>query len=130
MGQFDDPISLVQTVSDVAALDLPDDAPVAYITQTNAQRRRYTAVIQALHNRFENVRAQTSIDICYATQNRQAAVRDLSKLADVILVVGRQEQFQLKSLREIGEEAGIPSYLWRTSRTRSEWVRGRGERWD
>jgi len=127
MGQFDDPISLVQTVSDVAALDLPDDAPVAYITQTTLSVDDTRAVIQALHNRFENVRGPDVDDICYATQNRQAAVRDLSKLADVILVVGARNSSNSNRLREIGEEAGIPSYLLADGRELDpEWVRGAG----
>ena len=125
MGQFDDPISLVQTVADVAALDLPDDMPVAYVTQTTLSVDDTRAVIQAIHDRFENVRGPDVSDICYATQNRQAAVRDLATLADVLIVVGAKNSSNSNRLREIGEEAGIPSYLVADGRELDlEWVRG------
>ena len=125
MGQFDDPVRLVQTVADVAALDLPDDMPVAYVTQTTLSVDDTKAVIEAIHDRFENVRGPDIDDICYATQNRQAAVRDLTKFADVILVVGAKNSSNSNRLREIGEEAGIPSYLVADGRELDpEWVRG------
>ena len=125
MGQFDDPVRLVQTVADVAALDLPDDMPVAYVTQTTLSVDDTRAVIEAIHDRFENVRGPDIDDICYATQNRQAAVRDLTKFADVILVVGAKNSSNSNRLREIGEEAGIPSYLVADGRELDpEWVRG------
>jgi 4-hydroxy-3-methylbut-2-enyl diphosphate reductase len=125
MGQFEEPVSLVQTVADVAALDLPDNAPVAYVTQTTLSVDDTRAVIQAIHARFENVRGPDVNDICYATQNRQAAVRDLSKLADVILVVGAKNSSNSNRLREIGEEAGVPSYLVADGGELDlDWVRG------
>ena len=127
MGQFENPISLVQTVADVAALDLPHDAPVAYVTQTTLSVDDTRAIIQAIHDRFDNVRGPDVSDICYATQNRQAAVRDLTKLADVILVVGAKNSSNSNRLREIGEEAGIPSYLVADGGELDlDWVRGAG----
>jgi 4-hydroxy-3-methylbut-2-enyl diphosphate reductase len=125
MGQFDEPVSLVQTVADLVALDLPNDMPVAYVTQTTLSVDDTRAIIQAIHDRFENVRGPDVNDICYATQNRQAAVRDLAKLADVLLVVGAKNSSNSNRLREIGEEAGIPSYLVADGREVDlDWVRG------
>jgi 4-hydroxy-3-methylbut-2-enyl diphosphate reductase len=127
MGQFDYPVSLVQAVADVAALDLPDDTPVAYVTQTTLGVDDARAVIQAIHERFDDVRGPDVSDICYATQNPQAAVRDLTKLADVVLVVGSKNSSNSNRLREIGEEAGIPSYLVADGGERDlDWVRGAG----
>ena len=118
MGQFDEPVILVQTVADVAALDLPEDTPVAYITQTTLSVDDTRAIIQAIHARFRDVRGPDLSDICYATQNRQAAVRDLAKLADVLLVVGAKNSSNSNRLREIGEEVGHPELSgcgwWRT----------------
>ncbi len=125
MGQFEDPVILVQTVEDVASLDLPAETPVAYITQTTLSVDDTRAIIQALHARFSDVRGPDVSDICYATQNRQAAVRELAKLADVILVVGAKNSSNSNRLREIGEEAGIPSYLVADAgELELDWVRG------
>jgi 4-hydroxy-3-methylbut-2-enyl diphosphate reductase len=111
MGQVPGPVLLVQSVEDVAALDLPADAPVAYITQTTLSVDDTKDIIAALHTRFTDIQGPDTRDICYATQNRQSAVRDLSKLVDVILVVGATNSSNSNRLREIGTEAGVPSYL-------------------
>src|SRR4051794_9096542 len=88
MGQVPGPVLLVQNVDDVAALALPTDTPVAYITQTTLSVDDTKDIIAALQARFTDIQGPDIRDICYATQNRQSAVRDLSKLVDVILVVG------------------------------------------
>ena len=88
MGQVPGPVLLVQNVDDVAALTLPADTPVAYITQTTLSVDDTKDIIAALQQRFTDIQGPDIRDICYATQNRQSAVRDLSKLVDVILVVG------------------------------------------
>lgn len=111
MGQVPGPVLLVQNVADVAALDLPADAPVAYITQTTLSVDDTRDIIAALQRRFIDIQGPDTRDICYATQNRQSAVRDLSKLVDVILVVGATNSSNSNRLREIGTEAGVPSYL-------------------
>ena len=111
MGQIAEPVTLVQTEGDVAKLDIPDDTPVAYVTQTTLSVDDTRGIIAALHNRFTNIVGPETRDICYATQNRQTAVRELSKLVDVILVVGAKNSSNSNRLREIGEEAGTPSYL-------------------
>src|SRR5438552_11307121 len=88
MGQVPGPVLLVQSVDDVAALTMPADTPVAYITQTTLSVDDTRDIISALQARFTDIQGPDIRDICYATQNRQSAVRDLSKLVDVILVVG------------------------------------------
>jgi 4-hydroxy-3-methylbut-2-en-1-yl diphosphate reductase len=104
-------VLLVQTEADVEALDLAPDTPVAYITQTTLSVDDTRNVIAALERRFGNIVGPDIDDICYATQNRQQAVRDLAKLTDVILVVGAGNSSNSNRLREIGIEVGKPSYL-------------------
>src|SRR5438067_696584 len=111
MGQIAEPVTLVQTESDVDRLDIPSDTPVAYVTQTTLSVDDTRGIIAALHNRFTNIVGPETRDICYATQNRQTAVRELSKPVDDILLVGRKNSSNAKRLREIGEEAGTPSYM-------------------
>src|ERR1700747_414189 len=111
MGQIAEPVTLVQTESDVDKLDIPKDTPVAYVTQTTLSVDDTRGIIAALHDRFTDIVGPETRDICYATQNRQTAVRELSKLVDVILVVGAKNSSNSNRLREIGEEDGTPSYL-------------------
>jgi 4-hydroxy-3-methylbut-2-enyl diphosphate reductase len=84
---------------------------VAYVTQTTLSVDDTQGIIQALQRKFTDIVGPETRDICYATQNRQSAVRDLSKLVDVILVVGATNSSNSNRLREIGEESGLPSYL-------------------
>ena len=111
MGRIPGPVVLVQTKEDVEALDLPADTPIAYVTQTTLSVDDTRAMIAALERRFHDVVGPDTRDICYATHNRQSAVRELAKQADVILVVGAKNSSNSNRLREIGAEAGIPSYL-------------------
>jgi 4-hydroxy-3-methylbut-2-enyl diphosphate reductase len=125
MGQIPGPVHLVQTEEDVAALPIPADAPVAYVTQTTLSIDDTRGIIRAIKDRFLNVVGPETNDICYATQNRQMAVRELAKIADVILVVGAKNSSNSNRLREIGEEAGVPSYLLADgSELKPEWVKG------
>jgi 4-hydroxy-3-methylbut-2-enyl diphosphate reductase len=111
MGQIPSPVILVQNEAEVDKLELPVDTPVAYVTQTTLSVDDTSGIIQALQRKFTNIVGPETRDICYATQNRQSAVRDLSKLVDVILVVGATNSSNSNRLREIGEESGLPSYL-------------------
>ena len=111
MGQVPGPVVLVQTERDVDALDLAADTPVAYVTQTTLSVDDTRAIIAALKRRFTDIVGPDINDICYATQNRQSAVRELAKIADVILVVGGKNSSNSNRLCEIGVEAGVPSYL-------------------
>ena len=110
-GQIAGPVYLVQREEDVDNLDIPLDAPLAYVTQTTLSVDDTRAVIAALKQRFTNIIGPDTKDICYATQNRQSAVRELGKMVDVILVVGARNSSNSNRLCEIGKEAGVPSYL-------------------
>src|ERR1700681_558754 len=111
MGRISGPVLLVQTERDVEALDLAADTPVAYVTQTTLSVDDTRAIIAALKRRFSDIVGPDTNDICYATQNRQSAVRELAKIADLILVVGAKNSSNSNRLREIGAEEGVPSYL-------------------
>jgi len=111
LGQIPGPVVLIQTEEDVAALDIPEDAPVAYVTQTTLSVDDTRGIIAALQRRFKDIVGPETRDICYATQNRQSAVRDMSHVVDLILVVGAKNSSNSNRLREIGTEVGIPSYL-------------------
>ena len=111
IGQIDTPTYLVSTEEDVGALDLAIDTPLAYVTQTTLSVDDTKAVIASLKARFADIVGPDTSDICYATQHRQTAVRDMCKMADVILVVGAKNSSNSNRLCEIGLEQGIPSYL-------------------
>lgn len=111
IGQVDAPVHLVSTEADVAALDLPENAPLAYITQTTLSVDDTRGIIAALGARFNDIVGPDVSDICYATQNRQTAVRDLCRVVDMLLVVGAEYSSNSSRLREIGVDAGLPSYL-------------------
>lgn len=124
MGQIPAPVILVQSEADVAALDLPDDTPVAYITQTTLSVDDTRGIISALARRFRDLVGPDTRDICYATQNRQSAVRQLVNQVDVLLVIGALNSSNSNRLREIGTESGLPSYLIADgSELNPDWVR-------
>jgi 4-hydroxy-3-methylbut-2-enyl diphosphate reductase len=126
MGQVGAPVHLVSTEEDVAALGLSDDAPVAYVTQTTLSIDDTRQVIAALKARFTDIVGPETSDICYATQNRQTAVRELCTVADVLLVVGAKNSSNSNRLVEIGHEVGIPSYLVADgSEVDPSWVEGK-----
>ena len=125
IGQITGPVILVQNEAEVALMTLPIDTPISYVTQTTLSVDDTKAIITALHARFTDVSGPNISDICYATQNRQTAVREMTKHADVILVVGANNSSNSNRLREIGEEAGIPSYLIADgSGLNPEWLNG------
>lgn len=111
IGQVGGPVRLVSTVEDVARLDIPNDAPTAYVTQTTLSVDDTRGVIAALQARFSNLQGPDVADICYATQHRQSGVRQLCDVVDLLLVVGSTNSSNSNRLREIGVEKGIPSYL-------------------
>jgi 4-hydroxy-3-methylbut-2-enyl diphosphate reductase len=111
MGQVDAPIHLVSTAAEVEALPLPTDTPVAYVTQTTLSVDDTRSVIAALNARFSDVQGPDVSEICYATQNRQTAVRDLARVSELLIVVGAENSSNSNRLREIGVEMGVPSYL-------------------
>ncbi len=111
LGQIEGPTYLVQNEAEIEALPLDVDTPIAYVTQTTLSVDDTSALIEALKRRFTDVVGPETRDICYATQNRQSAVRDLARVADLILVVGAQNSSNSNRLREIAEESGVPGYL-------------------
>jgi len=126
MGQVGAPVHLVQSEADVATLPIPVDRPVAYITQTTLSIDDTKGIIVELKKRFRDIVGPETSDICYATQNRQTSVRELAKVADVILVVGAKNSSNSNRLREIGIEEGVPSYLIADgSELDPAWVRGK-----
>jgi 4-hydroxy-3-methylbut-2-en-1-yl diphosphate reductase len=125
MGQISAPVILVQDEADVEKLDLPADTPVAYVTQTTLSVDDTQGIIHALERRFKDIVGPETRDICYATQNRQSAVRELSKLVDIILVVGATNSSNSNRLREIGSEEGVPSFLIADgSELDPQWLKG------
>ncbi len=127
LGQIDGELHLVENEDDVEKLPIAASAPIAYITQTTLSVDDTRGVIAALHRRFRDVAGPEIRDICYATQNRQTAARELSRIADILIVVGARNSSNSNRLREIGEEAGLPSYLVAdSSEIETEWVRNAG----
>ena len=124
IGQVPATVHLVQTAADVASLNVRDPGKLAYITQTTLSVDDTRGIIAALKARFPEIVGPDVRDICYATQNRQQAVRDLAQKVDLILVVGSRNSSNSNRLREIGEELGRPAYLIDdASAMQPEWFR-------
>ena len=111
MGRIVGRVHLISRPEEVAALAVSDPDKLAFITQTTLSVDDTRAVIDALKERFPSIVGPDTKDICYATQNRQRAARDLAKLVDVVLVVGAPNSSNSNRLREIAAECGVPSYL-------------------
>jgi 4-hydroxy-3-methylbut-2-enyl diphosphate reductase len=115
MGQYDTSfggrIYLVETPDDVAKLQVRNPGRLAFVTQTTLSVDDTAVVIDALRHRFPSLTGPRKEDICYATQNRQDAVKSLVKRCDIVLVVGSPTSSNSNRLREIAEKAGIPGYL-------------------
>jgi 4-hydroxy-3-methylbut-2-enyl diphosphate reductase len=110
-GRVDGPVHVLSTVADVAALEVRDPERLAYVTQTTLSVDDTREVIEALKRRFPSIHGPDLKDICYATQNRQNAVKDLADAVDVLLVVGSQNSSNSNRLRELGERRGLAAYL-------------------
>ena len=111
MGQSPDGMLLVETVSDVATLVVRDPQRLAYVTQTTLSVDDAQSIVSALRARFPSIVGPRKDDICYATQNRQDAVKQLASQCDVLLVVGSNNSSNSNRLREVAANAGIPAYL-------------------
>ena len=111
MGRIPGGAHLVTSLEDVVNLTVPDPEKVAYVTQTTLSVDDTKDIIQALKNRFPSIVGPDVRDICYATQNRQQAVRAISLQVDLLLVVGAHNSSNSNRLREIGEELKVRSYL-------------------
>jgi len=125
LGQIDGRVHLVQSVADAMALTPGTPDRLAYVTQTTLSVDDTRQIIAALHRRFPGIVGPDVRDICYATQNRQQAVRELADEVEMILVVGSANSSNSNRLREIGEELGKPSYLIDDATAmRPEWFAG------
>jgi 4-hydroxy-3-methylbut-2-enyl diphosphate reductase len=111
MGEAPDAITLVESVEDAEALDLPEDTPMAYITQTTLSVDETTEIIDVLKRRFPQIRAPQREDICYATSNRQWAVKELLEEIDLLLVIGSRNSSNSNRLVEVARTAGVRAHL-------------------
>jgi 4-hydroxy-3-methylbut-2-enyl diphosphate reductase len=111
LGQVPDKFHLVSSVADVETLQVENPLHLSYVTQTTLSVDECRDIVFALHQRFPGIKGPHQEDICYATQNRQNAVKELSRFVDVILVIGSPNSSNSNRLRELGERCGIYSYL-------------------
>jgi 4-hydroxy-3-methylbut-2-en-1-yl diphosphate reductase len=130
LGRFDTSrggaIYLVQDLDDVARLQVRDPARLAFVTQTTLSVDDTATIVAALRERFPTLQAPRREDICYATQNRQDAVRQLLQQCDVLIVVGSRTSSNSNRLRELAERMGVPGYLIDDAdELQREWLDGR-----
>ncbi len=111
LGQVPDKFHLVSSVDDVETLVVENPLHLSYVTQTTLSVDECRDIVAALHQRFPGIKGPQQEDICYATQNRQNAVKELARFVDVILVIGSPNSSNSNRLRELGERCGITSYL-------------------
>ena len=126
MGQSDDGMYLVETLEDVERLQVRDPTRVAYVTQTTLSMDDASRIVAALKARFPSILGPKKDDICYATQNRQDAVRFMAPRCDVVIVVGSPNSSNSNRLREVATNLGREAYLIdRPEELKSEWIEGR-----
>jgi 4-hydroxy-3-methylbut-2-en-1-yl diphosphate reductase len=124
-GRIPGGVHLVSNTDDVRHIAVRDPTKVAYVTQTTLSVDDTRDIIEALRRRFPKITGPDVKDICYATQNRQQAVRELAARVDMLLVVGARNSSNSNRLREIGAESGIPSYLIDDARSlEPAWLEG------
>jgi 4-hydroxy-3-methylbut-2-enyl diphosphate reductase len=117
---------LVEDIDDVMALALPNPERIAYVTQTTLSVDDASAIIDALKKRYPAVKEPKKQDICYATQNRQDAVKFLAPQCDVVIVVGSPNSSNSSRLREVAEKRGIPAYMVDSpTQIDPKWVEGK-----
>jgi len=126
MGQCDGGVHLVESVADVERLSVADPEALAYVTQTTLSVDDAQAVVDALKRRFPAIVGPKKDDICYATQNRQDAVKAMASGADVVIVVGSSNSSNSNRLREVASHRGVPSYMIdRADELDPAWIAGR-----
>jgi 4-hydroxy-3-methylbut-2-enyl diphosphate reductase len=111
VGSVDAPVAVVGSVQDVQALPWDPDQPVAYVTQTTLSLDDTRDILLALRERYPGIVGPELDDICYATQNRQNAVRELAEQVDLMLIVGARNSSNSTRLREVAERCGCPAHL-------------------
>jgi 4-hydroxy-3-methylbut-2-enyl diphosphate reductase len=125
MGEAPESIVLVETEDDVDRLEVPDPARLAYISQTTLSVDETRAIINRLRERFPNIVGPRTDDICYATTNRQAAVKQMAPHCDLVLVIGSRNSSNSNRLVEVAREHGAASYLIdNAAQIRDEWLEG------
>ena len=126
MGQANGGMVLVESVADVAALQVADPSRLAYVTQTTLSVDETREIVAALKARFPEIREPKKQDICYATQNRQDAVKFMAPQVEVVIVVGSPNSSNSNRLRELAERLGVPAYMVDgPEQVRPEWVAGK-----
>ena len=126
MGEAPESIVLVETADDVDSLELENPEKVAFITQTTLSVDETSAVIERLRERFPNIASPKTDDICYATTNRQAAVKQLADLCDLVLVIGSSNSSNSKRLVEVARDHGTEAHLIDSEQEVSEeWLTGK-----
>lgn len=126
MGEAPDHIVLIETEEDVDRLEVADPDRIAYISQTTLSVDETTAIIQRLRERFPNITGPRTDDICYATTNRQMAVRQMARHCDLVLVIGSRNSSNSNRLVEVARDHGAESHLIdNESQVREEWLEGK-----
>ena len=128
MGQSKEGMYLVETPDDVKYLNVKDAEKLAFVTQTTLSMDDAALVINALQKRFPNIHAPKSDDICYATQNRQDAVKIMAKDCDLVIIVGSPNSSNSNRLREVAQNQGIEAYMVdNASHLKAEWLIGKNK---
>ena len=126
MGEAPESIVLVETEADVDELEIRDPEKVAYISQTTLSVDETRAIIAKLREKFPNITGPRTDDICYATTNRQAAVRQMAGQCDLVLVIGSRNSSNSNRLVEVARDHGADSYLIdNEAEVREEWLEGK-----
>jgi 4-hydroxy-3-methylbut-2-enyl diphosphate reductase len=126
MGQADEGMYLVETVEDVQRLQVRDAQRLAYVTQTTLSIDDAAGIVAALKQRFPSIAEPKKADICYATQNRQDAVKFMAPQVDVVIVIGSPSSSNSNRLREVAERVGVPAYLVDSAEdVQAAWLEGR-----
>ncbi len=126
MGQSDDGMYLIETIEDIEQLQVRDPDRLAYVTQTTLSVDDTANLIEALKRRFPRVAEPKKSDICYATTNRQQAVKFMAPQVELLIVVGSQSSSNSSRLREVAEKNGVESYMVDdASQIDTAWVKGK-----
>ena len=126
MGQVEDGMYLVETIEDIKNVPIKDPNNVSYVTQTTLSLDDTKNIVDGLQGEFPNIQGPKKQDICYATQNRQDAVKQIAPNCDLFLVVGSENSSNTNRLREVAEGFGIPSYrIDNAKELNKEWLEGK-----
>ncbi|MNS99201.1 4-hydroxy-3-methylbut-2-enyl diphosphate reductase [compost metagenome] len=126
MGQANGGMVLVESVADVATLQIADPERLAFVTQTTLSVDETREIVAALKARFPQIREPKKQDICYATQNRQDAVKFMAPQVEVVIVVGSPNSSNSNRLRELAQRLGVPAYMVDApEQVRPEWIAGK-----